>query len=312
MGLPSKKLVASYDLLRHTGNGHKVYKVSVARSPEQYTYNDNCRIYNLDKDVKRIVEKSVDKLVEEGYEKDITDGVYKLLKGYSIYIYRKYKVYRAYSTGDKDRVALETEYEIATQPEDCETTDVDRLESEHGAVEVNVDINYSDRTVEQMVKTYIGREYKFCFKKGRLIVPKEAITIGSYLKQSIKAWQESHANKRTKLETKMIRENIASKKSKASEVLSSVEDAMIRKIPAKYTDYYTHRLTLEYSGNAGVTRQFVFGSIFKGKSKDEILQLTEEDMVNFWCDYWKGELKRMADGIEVYRNEELNKNKGGV
>lgn len=157
--------------------------------------------------------------------------------------------------------------------------------------EICVDIyaymfNDFTKKIKKSINKYIRNNLTYCLKKGKLIVPEEYINKGQ---EGIEEWRKikSSNNKNNSIEKKLLKDTIKEKKKYAYD---SVYRAMDKVTSAgnRY-DWTVPRLVIDGKYNKQRTQKLVT-KILGTKDRQEIIEMSEQEIVNRAKAYWKQQL----------------------
>lgn len=180
-----------------------------------------------------------------------------------------------YSNGDKESLVMLEEFNVGVYPNE-----------------------FSDASdnIKRLIKKYIKNDLVYCVKKDKLIVPEEYISKG---KKGINEWQETKrsGNKNNSIEKKMLKDLYREKKRTAHRILYLTTVQIVRsaspyrwdipnlQIDGLYNSSRIDKLALEILGI---------------KNRNDMLNVTEEDMKKKFKEYWKEEMKKACDRLDNY------------
>ena len=241
-----------------TGNLSEEQEQKQMRESWLREINCSVRIYN--DNLYTQVERIAYKLLEDGCKENIEDEKEfdKTIKGYTRKSYR-----------DNENIYLENIRYTAY------TGHFDDLENK----------------IKKQIKKFIRNNLSYCIKKGKIIIPEEYLNKG---KEGIKEWRQLKAsnNKSNSIEKKLLKQIYADKKLYQYNTMSQIED----KIAQSQSWVMPH---IEVDGRFNKQRTFkLINQILGDKSKREIMNMEEEEIVKAFKEYWKEILKKKYEEVD--------------
>lgn len=180
-----------------------------------------------------------------------------------------------YSNNDKEALVMLEEFNVGVYPNE-----------------------FSDASdnVKRLIKKYIKNDLVYCVKQDKLIVPEEYISKGE---KGIKDWQETKrsGNKNNSIEKKMLKDLYREKKRTAHRILY-LTTVQIVKNESPYR-WDIPNLQIDGLYNSSRIDKLVL-EILGIKNRNDMLNVTEEDMKKKFKEYWKEEMKKACDRLDNY------------
>ena len=137
------------------------------------------------------------------------------------------------------------------------------------------------KDIPKIVKRVVNKNLTYCLKNGKNIVPDEYLDKG---KSGIEEWRtlKSSQNKNNSMEKRIIKEALREKK---NYMIACIETAM-RNIVDVNTSWEVPALSIDGRWNAGKVKK-LSTQLFKDKSNQQIIEMSEEDVLAIVKEYWK-------------------------
>ena len=147
--------------------------------------------------------------------------------------------------------------------------------------------------IAKLIKRVISTDYIYCFRSGKLIVPKEYTDKGEC---GIKDWQalKSNNNKNNSIEKQMLRDIIREKKKYAVHSMYHIMNAITR----CNTNWSVPALTIDGLWNQTRKKKLV-NELLKDKSDQELIEMEKEEIDKIFKEYWKNKLNEAIEYIDV-------------
>ena len=148
-----------------------------------------------------------------------------------------------------------------------------------------------ENKIKKQIKKFIRNNLSYCIKKGKIIIPEEYLNKG---KEGIKEWRQLKAsnNKSNSIEKKLLKQIYADKKFYQYNTMSQIVD----KIAQSQNWVMPH---IEVDGRFNKQRTFkLINQILGDKSKREIMNMEEEEIVKAFKEYWKEILKKKYEEVD--------------
>lgn len=145
--------------------------------------------------------------------------------------------------------------------------------------------------IRQAISKTLRENLTYCVKKGKVIVPKEYLDKGE---AGIEEWRtiKQSKNKSNNMEKKMLNGMLRDKREQFRKLLQYTERSL-----TTYKEWSKPYILVD--GTWNVTRnKKLLTSMIKDKSKQELLSMSEEDMLNATKEYWLKEIELAKKGIE--------------
>lgn len=155
-----------------------------------------------------------------------------------------------------------------------------------------------DKRVEKAIKKFIRNELTYCIKSNKVIVPEEYLVKGE---EGIKEWRQikQSNNKSNSIEKQMLRQVIADKKKYAMQSMWQI----LNEIAATKPDWKVPYLEVDGRFNNSRTTRLV-NQILNIRDKQGFINMSEEDIVRLFKDYWMDVLMEAYNNI---KNMEIKK-----
>ena len=135
-------------------------------------------------------------------------------------------------------------------------------------------------------------ELTYCIKSDKVIVPEEYLAKG---KEGIDEWRQikQSGNKNNSIEKKMLKQVVADKKKFAYQTMWQILD----KIAGTKHDWSVPSLEVDGRYNKTRTGKLVT-QILNTRYKQGLIDMSEEDIINKFKDYWKEILMEAYNNID--------------
>ena len=156
-----------------------------------------------------------------------------------------------------------------------------------------------DATVNKVVKKFIRDELTYCLKLNKVIIPQEYLDKG---KDGIKEWRDikSSNNKNNSIEKRMLKQILKDTSPSASKAMLYVMNASIG------TNRDWHIPVLEVDGRYNTQKTMkLISKLINTKDKQTFLQMTEDDIVNKFKEYWKQTLMDAYNEVDKFSKEDI-------
>lgn len=152
--------------------------------------------------------------------------------------------------------------------------------------------------LKKLVKKAIKENLAYCLRNGRVIVPQEYLDKGE---RGITEWQEHKrsSDKRNTMEHRMTRTLVNDKKKLLSDTLLEIT----RLIAIQGNDWSIPKISVNGLYNKGRMAKLA-NSFIKQKSAQEILELTEQDIIDMCRNYWKQKMTDTIAAMDNYKGKE--------
>ena len=186
--------------------------------------------------------------------------------------------------------------EFETKLKDVKNTDYHNYEIYLEELEFTA---YTDRynnicdKVSGMVKRFIKENLAYCTKNGVLIVPEEYTQSG---KDGIDEWikLKRASNKNNSIEKKILRQTVADKKKFIQDTLDSIT---FKIIASGVNDWSLPKLEVDGRFNKQKMSKLA-NKIFKDTGKQQMIEMSKEEIVDKIKEYWKGELMSAHNAVD--------------
>lgn len=288
----------------------------VIQQDNKWSANTGGQVYTSTEHITEAIKQIVYNNLNELGKENLQDEIYNKIKSANVIVSASINnsMSDIHITTDIEP-CIEEGYEYSTDVEEFERRAVDvchkgvyrpynRVEDATIYIEeVKVDIP-TYRYVEildellTLTKKFIRENLTYCTKDGKFNVPEEYIARG---KEGIDEWrsQKKTANKNNSIEKQILRDVIHNKKKFALDKL----DAIMFKIAATNSDWSIP--TIEIEGRYNHTKaKKLLTKLFEGKSKQDIIDITEEEIIKLIKEYWKEKLMDAYKAVDKIRFEE--------
>lgn len=162
---------------------------------------------------------------------------------------------------------------------------------------------YSCRTVQDIpsrIKKLIKSKLVYCVKNGKLIVPEKYLDKGM---AGIEEWQsiKRAGNKNNSVEKRLLRDCLRKRKVYVNDCLHRVCREIIMD-----QDWSMPTLTVNGMYNQGYMKKCVT-HLLKGKTDNQIMQLTDDDILDMTRQYWLDKLSDTIVKLKSLTTESINK-----
>lgn len=151
--------------------------------------------------------------------------------------------------------------------------------------------NNLEEKIRKQIKKFIRNNLSYCIKKGEVVVPEEYLNRG---KEGIDEWRELKAskNKSNSMEKRLLRKVYADKKSYQYDTMAQI----LNKI-ASSQDWSTPHIDVDGRFNKQRTFKLI-NQVLGDRSRQEIMDMTEEEIVKEFKEYWKEILKKKYEEVD--------------
>lgn len=158
-------------------------------------------------------------------------------------------------------------------------------------------LNRMKEMIPKTIKKVINKNLKYCLKKGVSIVPDEYLDKGI---NGIKEWQEmkSSSNKNNSMEKRLMKQMMHEKKKFVADCISTAT----RLIAGANYNWRIPSLEVDGRYNQQRVRKLV-SELLKDKNNQEIMSMSNEDIVSLCKEYWKKILKDAYDVVDQMKVE---------
>ena len=149
-----------------------------------------------------------------------------------------------------------------------------------------------EERIKKQIKKFVRNNLPYCIKKGKIIIPEEYLNKG---KEGINEWRDLKAsnNKSNSMEKRLLRQIYADKKQYQYNTMSQIEDKI-----AHFSQSWSMP-HIEVDGRFNKQRTFkLINQILGDKSRQEIMNMEEEDIVKAFKEYWKEILKKKYEEVD--------------
>lgn len=152
--------------------------------------------------------------------------------------------------------------------------------------------------IKKLIKKTIRNKLTYCIKSGKVIVPEEYLEKG---KAGIEEWRQikSSSNKNNSMEKRILKATYREKRLFASDNMYNI----FREITSGNYSWKIPSLEIEGRYNQQKMSALIT-EVFKDKSKQEFMEMSEEDMMNKMKEYWK---KILMDAYNAVDATEIKK-----
>lgn len=146
--------------------------------------------------------------------------------------------------------------------------------------------------IKKQIQKFVRKELTYCLKNGKIIIPEEYAERGE---RGVIDWREykKSKNKNNSMEKRIIKETYQAKKKRAEKIMCSV---LYGGMQAK-VDWSMPFLTIDGLGNKARVNKLI-NMILDCKDKQNILNMSDEEMTRLIKEYWIGELERAVNDIK--------------
>ena len=324
----NSKVIVKYD----------VNNINEMTKEQQEIQQENrwCNEYRSDMRVReetiyKVVEDEAFKLVFGGYKDNIVDKLYDTIMNSKIKIVGTIVKYN--NEEDNDRVRVEYVWDNGKRTDDLGfdeekvefnlSTDLEEFQTKLKNVKQKSSFSsdkskrkdvllekftitvypYSfkdiDGTVKKIIKKFIRSQLTYCLKLDKVIVPQEYLDKG---KDGIKEWRDikSSNNKNNSIEKRMLKQILKDKRQYAYRAMLYVMGATI----GTNRDWRIPVLELDGRYNTQKTMKLI-SKLINTKDKQTFLQMTEDDIVNKFKEYWKQTLMDAYNEVDKFSKEEI-------
>lgn len=161
--------------------------------------------------------------------------------------------------------------------------------------------NDIDKKIMRLVNKAVKEELTYCLKKDEVIIPQEYIDKGE---EGIKEWREIKAskNKNNSIEKKILRQAVNDKKQYAFDAMRRIM-ATIATIDINWSMPF---LDIDGRWNKQRTSKLI-NSILDSKNPQFYIDITEEEIINKFKEYWKDILTKAINNVDEVPVKEGNK-----
>lgn len=169
----------------------------------------------------------------------------------------------------------------------------EELYPERVSVEVyNWSLDDIRNKIKKQIRKFVRKELTYCLKNGKIIIPDEYAERGEH---GVIDWREykKSKNKNNSMEKRIIKETYQAKKKRAEKIMYAV---LYGGVWAK-VDWSVPFLTIDGSRNKARVNKLI-NMILNCKDKQNILNMSDEEMTKRIKEYWIGELERVMNDIK--------------
>lgn len=266
--------------------------------------------------IREIAYQKIQEKFDGDFEKEILDKVLDEKVTCDLYVtYKNNKIKRlsmdtntnfryhpvSVSTGDSPEYYENTSIEdikriIKDMPKlstNYSSMEYDELYIERLYVEVhNWSIDDIRNKIKKQIQKFVRKELTYCLKNGKIIIPDEYAERGE---QGVIDWREykKSKNKNNSMEKRIIKETYQAKKKRAEKIMFAVlYGGTLTKV-----DWSLPFLTIDGSRNKARVNKLI-NMILNCKDKQNILNMSDEEMTKRIKEYWIGELERAMNYIK--------------
>ena len=144
--------------------------------------------------------------------------------------------------------------------------------------------------ITKAVKKAIQHELTYCLRKGKSIVPDEYL----HKENGVRLWQEHKrsSNSNNSMEKRMVRNMVNQKRADVEQALFDVMCAL-----SAHDGWTIPQLEVDGKWNKQ-KRVKLTSVVLSGKTQQEVLTLTDEDILTLAKDYWKGQFRIATAAID--------------
>lgn len=298
-----KREIASYARTKAFTGRQKLVQMACKEWEKHRETNIVPRSYELEKIIPDIVLSAVLKAGDEPISEKIKKEVCSIPIFAFACFYASRNMYVKTDIGtkeedyidDKDKLAKEINNTYENNISNHELYCVERISVYwfRGHVEI------LEKAIEKAIKKSVKETLTYCLKNGKVIVPKEYLEKG---KAGIKEWQEKkrNCNKNNSMEKRLIRSTLRDKKNKIYHAMRAVE----RKIDLHSTEMVP-ALSIDGLYNQMMQKKLITLKLLKDKTEQDIICMTDEQILTMTKEYWLNELKRAGERIETLKQDAL-------
>ena len=148
-----------------------------------------------------------------------------------------------------------------------------------------------EERIKKQIKKFVRNNLTYCIKKGNIIIPEEYLNKG---KEGINEWRELKAsnNKSNSMEKRLLKQIYADKKKYQYYAMCQIED----KIASSQNWSMQH---IEVDGRFNKQKTFkLINQILSDKSRQDIANMDEKEIVKAFKEYWKEILKKKYEEVD--------------
>lgn len=154
--------------------------------------------------------------------------------------------------------------------------------------------------IKKLIKKTIRNKLTYCIKSGKVIIPEEYLEKG---KAGIEEWRQikSSSNKNNSMEKRILKATYREKRLFATDNMRNI----FRGITEKHNSWKIPSLEIDGRYNQQKISALIT-EVFKDKSRQEFMELSEEDIMNGMKEYWKNILMdayNAVDAIEIKKGQ---------
>lgn len=155
--------------------------------------------------------------------------------------------------------------------------------------------------IMKIIERELRNNYTYCLKNGKSIVPPEYAKRG---KKGIAEWRQlkSKQNKANSLDKQIIKQTLRQAKNNMEECLMKICRCIVC---ASNASWSVPRLQIDGLYNQQRKRKQVL-TLLKGYSKNDIMKMDKQTVLNLAKEYWKNELKQAYDAVDKLKVEDIN------
>lgn len=168
----------------------------------------------------------------------------------------------------------------------------------HHSLKCDIDM---DKMLDSIIKKTVSTTLRYCVRSKKNIMPQEYRDKGD---SGIAEWQRvcESKNKNNSMEKKMLREIVNGKYSLAFDILDTIYRDMQDSQLNHPTDtgmlgYTVPRITIDGRWNISRRNKAVRAIIFHDKTPADIVEMTDEDILNKCKQHWLNELKYIQEAV---------------
>lgn len=158
--------------------------------------------------------------------------------------------------------------------------------------------------VKKYIKRVVREDLTYCLKKDKVIIPEEYLGKGE---GGIEEWRsiQSGKNKNNSMEKRMLQQVLKDKKVKAYGVSSLIMDTLTTNMGEH--DWSIPNVQIDGRWNQTRMRKFITKRV-DTTNKQKFLNMSDEDMIKVFKEYWKAKLMDAYKAIdELNVEEEMSK-----
>jgi len=154
-----------------------------------------------------------------------------------------------------------------------------------------------DEDIKKLIKKTIRNNLTYCIKSGKVIVPEEYLGKG---KAGIEEWRQikSSSNKNNSMEKRILKATYREKRLFASDNMYNI----FREMTEKNHNWKIPSLEIEGRYNQQKMSALIT-EVFKDKSRQEFMEMSEEDIMKKMKEYWKNILMDAYNAVDAIESK---------